>query len=113
MVQNRNKLIKLFIGNISNAIIHEVLEKAINDSEISDRYQKEINVSFNNAKEYREKINPKDSPLPEKDIKHIKNQIRNNVTNKLKQRISQGYENINLDLIEGLIDKFLKNTNMI
>ncbi len=29
MSQNRNKLIDLFIGNLSNVIIHEILLKAI------------------------------------------------------------------------------------
>lgn len=29
MPQNRNKLIELFIGNIVNAIVHDILEKAI------------------------------------------------------------------------------------
>ena len=113
MVQNRKKLIELFIGNISNAVVHEILEKATNDEEISSKYQKEINISFNKAKEYREKINPEHLPLPEKDVEHIKYQIRNKVMSKLNQRISQRYENIDLNLIEGLIDKFLKNTDII
>ncbi len=113
MVQNRKKIIELFVGNISNAIVHDILEKAIDDEEISNKYQKEINISFNKAKEYREKINPKYSPLPEKDIEHIKSQIRNKVISKLNQRISQKYENIDLNLIEELIDKSLRNTNII
>ena len=29
MPQNRNQLIELFIGNITNAIVHRILEKAI------------------------------------------------------------------------------------
>ena len=29
MTQNRNQLIQLFVGNIYNAIVHEILEKAI------------------------------------------------------------------------------------
>jgi len=40
MSQNRNKLIILFIGNVSNVIVHEILEKAINNKEITDRYRK-------------------------------------------------------------------------
>ena len=43
MVQNRNKLIGLLIGNISNAIVHEILEKAVSSKpEISIKYKKEI-----------------------------------------------------------------------
>ena len=40
MVQNRKKLIELFVGNISNAVVHEILEKATNDEEISSKYIK-------------------------------------------------------------------------
>ena len=42
MPQNRNKLIDLFIGNISTAITHEILIEAIKDNskEIADHYQK-------------------------------------------------------------------------
>ena len=112
MVQNRKKIIELFIGNISNAVVHDILEKAVDDEEISSKYQKEINVSFNKAKEYREKINPKTSNLSEKDAEYIKNQIKDKVISKLNQRISQGYKNINLNLIEELIDKALKNINI-
>ncbi|MEK6830761.1 MAG: hypothetical protein AABX77_01930 [Nanoarchaeota archaeon] len=65
MPQNRNKLIDLFIGNISNAIIHEILERAIDQEEIADRYRKELNNSLNKAKEYREKINPTNAILPD------------------------------------------------
>ena len=58
MVQNRNKLINLFIGNISNSIIHDILERAIKNEEISNRYEKELTTSFEIAKKYRNKINP-------------------------------------------------------
>jgi len=34
MSQNRNKLLGLFIGNISNVILHKILEKAIDLQEI-------------------------------------------------------------------------------
>ena len=49
MVQNRNKLIELFIGNASNSIVHRILEKAIakeRNEEISDKYRKELITSF-------------------------------------------------------------------
>ena len=50
MVQNRNKLIDLFVGNISNSVIHKILEKAADNKELSDKYQKELLTSLNIAK---------------------------------------------------------------
>jgi len=46
MTQNRNKLIRLFISNLSNSIVHTILEQAINREEIADKYRKELNNSF-------------------------------------------------------------------
>ena len=41
MTQNRNKFIEIFIGNISNAIVHEILEKSIKQDFLVDKYRKE------------------------------------------------------------------------
>ncbi len=112
MVQNRNKLIDLFIGNISNSIVHEILEKAIDDKKISNKYSKELNLSLQIAKKYREKINPVNTTLPEKDINYIKSKIINKVRSKLMQRISEGYKNINLNLVETIVDKMLEKTKV-
>ncbi len=109
MVQNRNKLIELFISNISNAIVHEVLERAVNEEFIADKYRKELTSSFELAKKYREKINPLDRLLPDKDISYIRNKIINKVKSELMIRILRGYENINLGLVEELVDKSLKD----
>ena len=108
MVQNRNKLIGLFISNISNAIVHKILEKASEQEELSNKYNKEELTSFEIAKKYREKINPKETSLPDKDVLYIKNKIMNKVKTELLLRISKGYENINLSLVESLVDEFLK-----
>ena len=108
MVQNRNKLIDLFIGNISNCVIHRILEKAIDDKNISDRYDKESVNSFNIAKKYREKINPVNNALPDKDVNYIKSKIINKIKSELLLRISKNYKNINLDLIEPFVDEVLK-----
>lgn len=62
MPQNRNKLIDLFIGNISIAVIHEILIEAIKSKEIADYYQKEAENAINISKKYREKINPVNTP---------------------------------------------------
>ena len=112
MVQNRNKLIDLFIGNISNSVIHQILEKAIN-KEMSSKYRKELITSLEIAKKYRQKVNPINSPLPHKDISYIRKKIVNKVRAELLIRIVKGYKNINLDLVDQLVDKLLKDTNVI
>ena len=113
MAQNRKKLIDLFIGNISNSIIHKILEKAIDKEEISVKYSKELITSREIAKEYRKKINPVNSPLPDKDIEYVKNRIKNKVRSELMLRILKGYKNIDLGLIEELIDKDLREMKVI
>ena len=113
MSQNRNKLIDLFVGNLSNAIIHEILEKAIDIEEIAVRYNKEIKTSFDIAKDYREKINPVDKPLPLKDIEEIRRRIVNNVKNELLLRISKGYKNIDINLVEDILEKYLRELKII
>lgn len=47
---NRNKLLTLFVSNLSNAVVHKILENAIDIPEISERYNKEIINSWNIAK---------------------------------------------------------------
>ena len=70
MTQNRNKLIDIFIGNLTNSIVHTILEKAVKEDKdyLADKYRKELITSFEIAKRYRDKINPVNMPLPEKDI---------------------------------------------
>ena len=105
MPQNRNKLIDLLIGNISNAAVHKILEEAVDEEVLRNHYDKELLNSLETAKRYREKINPVKGAIPEKDIKDIKNKVIKKVTNELQTRISKGYENINLDLIEATVTK--------
>lgn len=112
MSQNKNQLIQLFISNISNAIVHEILENAIGIEDIKRKYNKEIKTSLDIAKHYRIKLNPIDKPLFA-DSAEIKNKITQNVRKELLSRISKGYQNINLDLIDITINKFLKETKII
>ena len=37
MTQNRNKLIDLFIGNIANAVVHKILEQAVDDEILREK----------------------------------------------------------------------------
>lgn len=112
MVQNRNKVIGLFIGNISNVVVHKVLERAIENSDILNNYVKEENISLKVAKKYREKLNPKNSFLPVKDVAYIKKMIIKKAKSELLIRISRGYENIELVLIEEFVDILLKDMNI-
>jgi len=112
MVQNRNKLIELFIGNISNAVVHEILERAVGKEIMADKYRKELTVSFEIAKRYMAKINPTNRFLPDKDIEYLKNKIMAKVKSELMLRILKGYENIDLDLVEPFTNKVLIDVNI-
>ena len=112
MVQNRNKLIELFIGNISNSVLHKVLEKAADNDELSDKYNKEIMTSFDIAMKYREKINPISLPLPSQDIQYIRQKVINRVKSELQIRISKGYNGIDINLVEQFVDDAMKETRI-
>ena len=106
-MQNRNKLIDLFAGNLTNAILHRILEKAIRQEEISKHYQKEMRTSWDIAMKYREKINPPSS-FPIKDILEIKEKLIRKVKSELAARISNGYQNLSLESVEGEVENALK-----
>jgi hypothetical protein len=110
---NRNKLIKLLVSNLSNVIVHDILEKAIDKPEIANVYSKEMINSFTIAKADREKINPLDKILPINDANDMKKRIILNVNAELNLRISKGYLNIDLSLVEGLVDKYFKELRII
>ena len=112
MTQNRNNFIEVFIGNISNAIVHEILEKSIKQDFLVDKYRKELLNSLEIAKRYRDKINPTNKELPNKDIIYIRGKIINRVKSELLTRINKGYQNIDLSLIETLVNKTLINTKI-
>jgi len=111
MALNRKKFIDLFVGNISNAILHRILEKAVEDEIIRKYYDKEFINSLEIAKEYREKINPMHSAL--KEASQIKEIIIKKVSNELKIRILKGYKNIDLRLVEPTTNKVLSELKVI
>jgi len=113
MSQNRNKLLELFIGNISNVILHKILEKAIDLQEIVNKYNREIKNSLEIARIYREKINPKNLPFPEKDIDEIRRKIFLKVKSELSIRVSRGYKNIDFSLIDPFIKEALTEMKII
>lgn len=107
MVQNRNKLIDLFIGNLSNAILHRILEKAIKQEEIASHYEKEMRTSWDIAIKYREKINPPAS-FPVKDFLEIKERLIRKISSELSLRILKGYQNLSLESVESEVNLALK-----
>ena len=113
MNQNRNKLLDLFIGNFSNVVIHKILENAVKDKNIRSRYEKELISSVEIALNYRNKINPINTKLQEKDINHIKDKIVKKVKSELKSRINKNYKNIDLNSIETILDNYLKKLKVI
>lgn len=106
---NRNKLLALFVSNLANAIVHQILEKAIDKPEIAQGYNKEVLNSWNIAKRYREKILPIDRGLSFHDMEEVRAKIISKVRAELKLRITKGYANIDLSLLEPLTDKSLKD----
>lgn len=105
-------MIDLFVGNVSNCVVHKILEKAINEENIRKHYDKEFLTSLEVAKRYREKINPK-GVFPDKDVNKIKKKIKNKVNKELKMRIAKGYKDINLWLVEDITDDILVKMRVV
>ena len=89
MVQNRNKLIDIFTGNIANAVTHSILEKSLPIPELMGKYRHESLSSFEIAKKYWEKINPSDKTFSLKDAEEIKNKIIGKVKSELGQELQE------------------------
>jgi len=81
--------------------------------ELSKHYEKESTNFFEIAKRYREKLNPINNSLPQKDIDHIVQKIENKVRSELNLRISNGYQGIDLNLIHPMILNLLKSLRII
>ena len=111
MTQNRNKLLDLLIGNLSNSIIHSILGKSCDLHK--DKYNKESISSLQKSIIYRNKINPTSKPLLDADAEYIKPRLKNKITSELLKRIALNYQNINLSLIDPEINSTLKKLNII
>jgi len=108
MPGNRKKLIELFIGNISNAIAHEIILACVNEKEVASYYQEEVDNSMRISRAYREKINPVDRTFSKEDIEYIRNKISSRVMAELVSRVSKGYK-IDFTLIDAFVEKSLKD----
>lgn len=112
MVQNKPKLVNLFISNVTNAVVHQILEEAIADENLRDYYDKELYNSIMVAKKYREKINPVNKPLPLKDLQDIKVKIIKKANIELNLRIKKGYTNLDLETVEVITERILRKLNV-
>ena len=110
---NRNKLLELLVSNLTNAVVHKILEKAIEKPEVAEKYIKEMKNSWEIAKSYREKINPMHKALPAHDIGELRKKIITRVKAELNLRISKGYTNINLSLVEEFVDNYMRELNIL
>ena len=110
---NRNRLLDAFISNLANAIVHKVLERAIDKPEVTGFYHKEVKNSWEIAKAYREKINPSDRRFPVHDVDELKEKIAKKARAELNLRISKGYTNIDLSLVEKSIDESLRELSVV
>jgi hypothetical protein len=110
---NRNKILNLFVSNLSNVIVHKVLEKAIDNPEIANFYSKEMKNSFQIAKNYRNKINPIDKVFSLKDKEDTRTKIINKARTELNLRISKGYNNIDISLVEEYVDELLRDLKVL
>lgn len=112
MPLNKGKLIEILISNLANAIVHEILEQAIKEEELTSKYRSEVLNSYSIAKVYRQKINPIDKSLSVIDQKYICSKLESKARKELLSRINKGYTGINQELIPKIIDKFLKELNI-
>lgn len=101
------------ISNLANSVTHQILEKAIDKQEISEKYGKEVKNSWQIAKIYRDKINPVNNVLPAKDVEEIKSKIISRVKLELNLRVNRGYQNIDFSLVEKFVENVLKEFKVI
>ncbi len=100
--RNKKKLLRIILGNLSNAILHEILaESAI--TELREHYSKEAANSLEVALKYRQKLSSRFTIS-----ENMKSKLIRIVNNKLNQRIRMGYKNLNLTKVEINVEYFLK-----
>ena len=98
----------LLIGNLTNVVVHRVLEKSVKEEILRNHYDKESLVSLEVAKRYRDQINPIERALPDIDVKEIEEGIMKRARSELQLRISRGYQRIQLDTIKAILKQVLQ-----
>jgi len=96
MSPNKPQIIKKLLGNLTNSIVHSTLAESTDIPELKKRYFKEAETSMNIALKNRHLIHPIDLFVTAKLSEKILSQIQQKVKIKLKKRISDGYQNINI-----------------
>lgn len=99
--RNKKKLIKIILGNLSNAILHEILANSAIE-ELRGHYEKEVKNSITIAIKYRNKLSSKWIIND-----NIKVKLIRIVKIKLNGRIRRGY-NLDLDCIEDVAEYFIR-----
>ena len=100
--RNKKKLLRIIIGNLSNAILHEILAEST-QNELREYYSKESVISLEVALRYRQKLSY-DFTFSN----NLKSILVKIVKNKLNQRINLGYKNLDLNKVEIHVNFFLK-----
>jgi len=100
------------IGNLVNVVVHRLLEETVKEDILRDHYNKESLHSLEISKRYREKINPIQRELPEKDVEKIKEEVLRRAKKELRLRTSKGYQGIELDKIEDILEKILQELSI-
>lgn len=98
----------LLIGNLANVVVHKVLEEATKEEILRKRYDKESLISYEVAKRYREQINPLQRCLSPEDAGQIRKEVIRRAYQELQVRISKGYREVNLALVEPVLQKLMK-----
>ena len=91
MAQTRKKLLEVLASHLATAVVHRILEDAIDVPEIAARYRKETLNAFEVAKKYRARLHPKTEALPAKDAEALRWKITRKVRAELRLRIGKGY----------------------
>ncbi len=106
MTQNRNKILDLMTGSLSNAIVHSILELSCDETALKAKYKKEAFNSFQIALEFRNRINPLFRPLPQRPLIEIK--VTRRVEAELNNRIRKGYIGVDVTIIKAQVEKYFQ-----
>ncbi len=109
----RNKNISKMISNLANAVVHQILEKAIDKDEVKEYYKKEIKNSWELSKNIRNEINPIDRIFNINEVNEILRKLKNKINSELNLRINKGYEDIDLSLVDIYVINSLKELKII
>lgn len=106
MTQNRNKVLSLMTGSLSNAIVHSILELSCDETALKEKYKKEASDSFQIALKFRNRINPLFRLLPQRSLIEIR--VARRVEAELNNRIKRGYVGVDMTLVRTQIEEYFR-----